>query len=454
MDFVKLKETIDSYISVLYPGTTIEMEVDYPEESYSSLLPDGSMLVKGDLSYKFGYKLTKLQPFSLDDIILVSSMIEEMNKIEQYKIGDKDYLRVLQFNAMNKVICKSLSVKSYDVILGIIDAMSMYSERTYEGQNISFGFLISENEISDRHDQNLHFRKFLASPFSSLLSNGRNSFIVLDQDGYILKYLQLDNIGLSLGLAPYDYSGVLQICNLNYIAITLHEKGEILIYKDNELKYTKKGGIWNSFSHREIIKRIHHKSQNDNLLFAKSIYLSSLDVSFTTHGGIICYLNQNEVDRALEHIDVYDIVNEKYYERKKQLEYQKVTSIEKINELNEKYLNSYQNLIKSNKMIKASNVNRIINNRKFFALDRKLREELIEIDGATIVDYDGTVIAVGAIIKIEAGSSGGGRLAATKTLANYGVAINISSDGSVVGYAQHEDGKYRPIFSFSNYISN
>ena len=38
------------------------------------------------------------------------------------------------------------------------------------------------------------------------------------------------------------------------------------------------------------------------------------------------------------------------------------------------------------------------------------------------------------IIKIDAGSSGGGRLAAAKTLSNYGISIKISNDGSMQGF--------------------
>ena len=55
-------------------------------------------------------------------------------------------------------------------------------------------------------------------------------------------------------------------------------------------------------------------------------------------------------------------------------------------------------------------------------------------DGAVVIDYDGKILAVGAIIKIEAGSSGGGRLAAAKTLSNYGISIKISNDGSIQGF--------------------
>ena len=58
------------------------------------------------------------------------------------------------------------------------------------------------------------------------------------------------------------------------------------------------------------------------------------------------------------------------------------------------------------------------------------------MDGATILDYQGNVIAAGAIVKVGAGSEGGGRLAAAKALSKYGLAIKISSDGGIRGFKQ------------------
>ena len=108
---------------------------------------------------------------------------------------------------------------------------------------------------------------------------------------------------------------------------------------------------------------------------------------------------------------------------------------------------NFEDFIKDEKCIKISNLRKIINGRKFNELDRNLRKELVAIDGATVIDSDGDIIAVGAIIKIEAGSTGGGRLAATKTLSKYGVALKISADGSIEGYHFDKNkNKTKPLF--------
>ena len=56
------------------------------------------------------------------------------------------------------------------------------------------------------------------------------------------------------------------------------------------------------------------------------------------------------------------------------------------------------------------------------------------MDGAVVIDSEGVIIAAGAILKIEAGSEGGGRLAAATTLSKYGTAIKISQDGVIKAF--------------------
>ena len=108
---------------------------------------------------------------------------------------------------------------------------------------------------------------------------------------------------------------------------------------------------------------------------------------------------------------------------------------------------TYAEYVEKYEKTKTSCLKQTIADRKFHELNRKLREELSSVDGAVIVDFDGTIIACGAIVRIEAGSMGGGRLAATSTLAKYGVAVKISQDGIMQAFmADKKTGKVKPIF--------
>jgi DNA integrity scanning protein DisA with diadenylate cyclase activity len=80
----------------------------------------------------------------------------------------------------------------------------------------------------------------------------------------------------------------------------------------------------------------------------------------------------------------------------------------------------------------------MISNVNFSNLDRKLRTELVSMDGACILDLAGNICAAGAIIKNDSGSSEGGRGAAAKKLSEFGIAIKISTDGYIEIYRDRE----------------
>lgn len=73
---------------------------------------------------------------------------------------------------------------------------------------------------------------------------------------------------------------------------------------------------------------------------------------------------------------------------------------------------------------------------RFQDLSRQQRLELLNLDGATIVDIDtGEIMAVGAIVNLQnKQEAGGGRASAARSLAKYGVAFKVSQDGSIEGW--------------------
>lgn len=57
------------------------------------------------------------------------------------------------------------------------------------------------------------------------------------------------------------------------------------------------------------------------------------------------------------------------------------------------------------------------------------------MDGATIPDKNGYILAIGAIVPVAGDVGEGGRAAAARTLAKYGAAFKVSQDGPVTMYA-------------------
>ena len=284
--------------------------------------------------------------------------------------------------------------------------------------------------------------------FFAVLSNGFQSCVEFDKDGYYLGHISLERMRFKPTICSLDYISLARYCDANRIGVVLDTNGDILIFKNRSMIYSKKRGVWNSYCHDEIIALLSNRSSASIKEIRKSIYFTALDVSFSGTGGCLAYLNKGAVEQALTHIDIDDILTEKHFEIKKM---QLVENMKKRNRTNSSidYSNlTYEEYVAKYEKTKTSSLKQTIAGRKFHELNRKLREELASIDGATIVDYDGTIIACGAIVRIEAGSSGGGRLAATNTLAKYGVAVKISQDGIMQAFmADKKTNKIKPIFS-------
>jgi len=158
-------------------------------------------------------------------------------------------------------------------------------------------------------------------------------------------------------------------------------------------------GAWRYFNPDTIIQKIAVKSRYTIKEVREAIYSTCLDVSFSRTGGSITYLRKSKENRcAKDLLKQSDITSDK-------------------------------------DSLKARTVYCATGNQKFDQIPRKIRQELVGIDGATIIRSNGTILSCGAIVKIEPGSTGGGRLASVQTLSEYGVSIKISADGAISCYS-------------------
>ena len=410
---------------------------------------NGSMLVKTHKENEYKLIIKRNQPFKSTNISLMQAIIYELDKINEFSITDETYKKRLQTLAMEKAICKSLTDVSSDTLLGVIAELDGCARKTYEGHRIKFGIIINEYNNCPNKSGNLFYQNLFRNDFFCVMSNGIQSCIEIDKEGYVLGHVLFEKLRFAPTISPFDYINVAKYCGEKRIGVILLESGEILLFKNHELMFCKRRGVWGSYFHDEIIQLLSNRTTHTIKEIRKAIYFTALDISFAGTGGCLVYLNKDEVENALTHIDINDIMDEKYFNLKKN---QLIEESRKLYNLGQKLpfdenitFDEYINLKQLNK---STCLRECIDNRKFHELNRKLRQEIASVDGATIIDNDGTVIAVGAIVQIEAGSSGGGRLAATKTLAKYGVAIKISADGIMQGFIKdRKNNKIKPIFT-------
>ncbi len=184
------------------------------------------------------------------------------------------------------------------------------------------------------------------------------------------------------------------------VALVLNRLGEILILKDGKLLFARRSGRWHFLTHEWISAQM---GGPQNLELRQAVYESCLDASFARTGACIGLITSTHAARVK-------------------------TLVPKA----EDHLNPAVS-------VKAKAIAKMIKGEPFQRLDRRLRQELLAIDGATVLSNDGRILAVGAILRIDGGSTGGGRLAAARALAELGVGIKVSQDGGIQGFRKDKE---------------
>ena len=437
-DFIEL---VNNFIIPLFTGSSLEgEEASTIRDAEVAQGNGGTILCKMNKADNYRLIIKREQPFKKFEVHLVHAIIEELNSVYKYNITEVEYKKTLQQYALEKAICKSVTEKSVDTLLNLIYELSKWGTRTYEGGRPTFGFIISPRNIGDTEETPIHFSRILSRDFSTMLSDDINSVMFINSKGMLINYYNLPNINDQNVYAPFNYIKMARACQKGRVGIALTETSDLLIFSEGELVFAKRRGSWSSYSHDEIIRKISDKSNKD---VQEAVYLSALDISFSNSGACICYLRKDQEKNALKHIDIYDITSESIYTAKMHTLNSR-NLIERIEDAEnfEKTIDTeirgfpenYNKFLEDEKATKACSLVKIIAGKKFHELDRRLRAELLSIDGATILDFEGNLLCVGAIVEIEAGSSGGGRLAAARTLARYGVAMKVSMDSTITGY--------------------
>lgn len=442
---------VESIILPLFTGSTIAGEVESnARDNEVALGSGGTVLIKPNKNDEYRLVLKRNLSFRANEVALLKSIIAELGSVSNLGLllPDQSYLKRLNMTAIEKAICESITENASNTLLNIVTMLESYSSRTYEGKRIDFGIIINETIESENKIERLHYQNMFNYDFFAVLSNGMQSCVEFDKDGFYIGHMSLERMRFKPTICSYDYISFARYCDANRIGVVLDTNGDILIFKNRSLIYSKKRGVWNSYCHDEIIALLSNRTSASIKEIRKSIYFTALDVSFAGTGGCIAYLNKGEIEQALTHIDIDDILTEKHFDLKRS-QLAETTKRRGKNASAIDFANiTYAEYVEKYEKTKTSCLKQTIAGRKFHELNRKLREELSSVDGAVIVDYDGTIVACGAIVRIEAGSMGGGRLAATSTLAKYGVAVKISQDGIMQAFmADKKTKKVKPIFT-------
>lgn len=389
-----------------------------------------------------------------DSIGLARTVIHAFFNVSKYWISDNqksvkidyktDAIREENYRlAVQKGVCDWCAGKDNESFYRLIQILEQWSVQTYEGNKVTFGFIYNPRAKSLFSDDTYGtWMDFLKDDYAATLTDCIHSVIQLDVNCNFAGYLsvtendEVESYRLS-PLLPYRFARIIEKYVVgSCVGVFLLNNGDILVSKNRAVRLIKRNLKWLNLSYETFRNMVESKAKKKCIpeSLVKQIYASVLDVSFAHTGGIIAVVS--DISKLMPASNpVLNICDNLLDER----------SLSEIDD-EMRYSKTYRSLSPSElqkRMLKRKALLSLVSRRKFFDLDRKLRTELISMDGACILNYEGDVCAVGAIIRNDSGSSGGGRSAAAKKLSKYGgLAVKISTDGYIELFVN-----YNPVYA-------
>lgn len=397
----KFRHIVEQHLVPLFSGARLQdgFETSTTRQPAMSSRDSCSFNVKPSKEEKYCVVMTRSQPFAKTESPFVTEyrVVTAFVKVLQ-DIGsgietafEQDLLSNFTRRVVVKAICDDLSHEN--VVLSVIDQFDVWSTKLYEGQPISaaIGF------VPGILPQTVTLAEAWAEDYSAVLTNGFDTILISSYSGHLQSYESLAVPSPLPMYAPHRLAPIAEWTDgkKGRVAIALNRTGEILVMRDGQLVFTRRGGRWHFLTHEPVITQMKCPHDHD---VRKAVYASCLDASFARTGACVGIMTSGDSWKL------------------------------------SKVAPKVEDHIQKQKSPKARLIKRMVGEKKFHEIDRRLRQELLAIDGATIIDHEGIVLAVGAILRIEGGSSGGGRLAAAIELSKYGTGIKVSQDGGIRGF--------------------
>lgn len=404
-----LERIIESHILELFPGAEIREGEGNPKQRKYAVYSRGRSEIRIKEIDGTSFYVTRSQPFTDQELKIIHDIIEIADEYSQLSLNTQIYLNS---NSLSRTVARSL-VNDNDgsdletLISLVIDTLEKWSAQTYEGNRISISIGI-DPDLSGKENE---FETYISEDFSRVLTNGYDTIIEFSKSGGLVSYSGLSEQRSHIR-APFRYTAFCNYTDGNQkYAFVLNRNGEILIFRSGELVFAKRRGDWRLFTHQSVQKQMAFGSRKTIEKLQNAIYESALDVSFARCGGCIGSVQKNM-----------------------------------FSNLKKDMLIKESDLFATGSDPKTKALRSFFPNVPFHEMDRRIRQEILGIDGATIIDWDGNIVAVGAILNISQkdtiAAGGGARLAAAKSLRKYGYSIKISTDGEIKAFGKSSEFRF------------
>ncbi len=274
--------------------------------------------------------------------------------------------------------------------------------KTYEGVRVTVNVAVDLSSQAAGMDD---LTEFFTRSWTSVVGSGLDTAILVNAKGEVVKVMNLEAEG-DVVTSPERMRRLASwTAAPGLVGLAATRSGEIYVFTNSSALFVYRNAQWRGFT-IDGIQRLRWYGGGTILLTTKDTALASLlDASAAHHGaclGIVRSPAKAAVAALVDETDRWD---------------------------------HDDNLRR-----------RVLNFERFDELSRRQRLEMLSMDGATLLDRNGNILAAGAILKIKGGSTGGGRTAAAQAISHYGVGIKVSQDGPITAFA---DGVATPKFTMA-----
>lgn len=406
MDEPLLREIAREYLVPLFSGARLEEESESSAPRAALVTRRSATEIAFKVNRQDAYKLvlSRRQPFAeqdettLPEITVVQAFVAVLGQMEEALVSPLKHDLLSTFQ--RRIVARAVGLAEHEgVLLSGIDQLARWANKLYEGRPVSsaLGFRLNSQSGVD-----IRLADFGTNDFGAVVANGQDTLLEFDSRGRFIGHQALSDGNQLPPYCPLRQAPIAAWTTKHEgrVALTLNRLGEILVLREQQLLFARRSGQWNFLTHDPVLKQMgsHHDES-----IRRAVYETCLDASFARTGaclGIVSRSRSSHWQRAA-------VAEEDYLE--------------------------------GGTSVKAHAIEQMVAGRTFPELDRKLRQELVATDGATIISSEGDVLAVGTILKIRGGSEGGGRLAAARALAELGVGIKVSQDGGITGFRPDRD---------------
>ncbi len=391
------------YLVPMFPGAGLDPAAIPVAISDSMVTQETgeSLLIRPDARWPYCFRMTREHPFEPDNSELATQFVEALG--EKLVASDQPFFGYLVTRCAQEVVTRSVQHRVVDdgLLPMVITTMQSWASQTYEGSRISVAIGV-DPKPDPKLISNIHLRNCIDHDFAKVLTNGMDTVLVLSPSGHIVEHRTLDSDSRpskkasNPSFAPLRYGPLAAWSKGPRVALVLNPHGEVLVFTAQQLKFAYRRGTWFHFPHKSFIERMDYLAI-DNAL-KRAVYVTCMDVSFSRTGGCVAVVTKENAAKL-------------------------------------ESLLSPDDMLAKTKTEKTSLLHHVIG-KPFHKLPRLARQEVAALDGAIVLDQEGQILAAGAIVRVPAGSDGGGRRAAAKALSRLGFSVKISEDGGVTAFTE------------------